>query len=106
VTRKNSFQKTADLERGNRDAYFRSTKPPGPLPFEAFAGHVVGYARYSLRAMGLGPTDPLWTRRGHVVRAHETVATWVYIRWDDDPEPEVASTSALAVVGPNTRWCD
>jgi hypothetical protein len=56
--------------------------------------------------LGISATDPMWVQRGKVKEKHPAVAEWVYVVWDGEEEPSLVSTSALAVPGPNLRWCE
>ena len=94
----------SELARGNRDAYFRTTKAPGPL--DCKVGDEVGYTRYFCLQLGLDATDPTWGQRGTVTRLHATNPRWVYVRWAGEAEESLVGTHALARPGPNLRWCE
>ena len=93
-----------DLERGNRDAYFRSTKAPEPI--DLAPGTEVGYTRYFLIQLAVGPTDEMWRRRGVVKGLHPTIKDWAMVLWDDEDEPKPTNTRVLAKPGPNLRWAE
>lgn len=88
------------LSRGDLDAYFASTKPPGPMTFEV--GARVGYTRYFLRQTCVPGTDPMWRQRGKVQSMEDYIVT---VEWDDGTIGRVHSAN-LATPGPNTRWCE
>jgi hypothetical protein len=96
-------KKSDSLAQANLDAYFRATRPPGPL--EVSVGLKVGYTRYFCRQIGLSPTDPTWSRRGVVTRLHER-PDLAYVLWADEAEDTPVSTHVLAIPGPNLRWAE
>lgn len=88
-----------DLERGNRDAYFRSTRPHGPLACEP--GDVVAFTRYFLKSIGASATDPMWSQRG-IVR--ELRPPFVLVAWEEGER--LVHLGNLAKPGPNLRFCE
>lgn len=98
------MKKNISRTNGDLDAYFRSTKAPGPLAVEP--GQEVGYTRYFCKQMNLSATDPTWRQRGKVTRRHETNPNWVYVRWNGETEDQLVGTHVLAKPGPNLRWCE
>lgn len=98
MTRKASASQS--LAQSNLNAYFASTKPPGPMTFEV--GARVGYTRYFLKQTGVPGTDPMWHQRGKVQSVADPIVT---VEWDDGTIGRVHSAN-LAIPGPNTRWCE
>ena len=84
-------RKPAGKSNGSRDAYFRTTKNPGPLDVKV--DERVAYTRYFLMQVAGGPTDPMWFMRGTVV---ELGSPWCKVLWDGDDKPTTVSTTALA----------
>jgi hypothetical protein len=95
-------KKTDDLERQNLDAYFRSTKAPGPL--ETMVDREVAYTRYFLKQIGVPATDPMWRQRGIVKEVRDD--RFALVQWNDGEEPRLVATSNLAHPGPNLRFCE
>jgi hypothetical protein len=90
--------------KSNRDAYFRAHKPHPPLAVQPL--DTVCRTAYSLHAMGLGPTDPLWRQMGTVVAVHGEYAGVV---WHDRPEDRAVRIhrSCLAFPHvPSRRLCE
>ena len=85
----------------NRDAYFRSTKAPGPLDVKV--GDRVAWTRYCCKQIGIGVTDPMWGQRGEV---KELRGPWVLVKWDDEDEPSLTSSTTLAFPTANLRFCE
>jgi hypothetical protein len=100
VVKRRAATRVDELARGNRDAYFRSTKAPGPL--DVAVGELVAYARYFLLQTGADAVDDRWHWRGTVV---ELRAPWVLVRSSDGTETLVHPAN-LARPGPNLRFCE
>jgi hypothetical protein len=92
------------LAQQNLDAYFRTTKAPGPLEGAA-VGDKVSYTRYFLKQLCVGATDPMWHKRGTIV-ALRAGTTLVNVLWDGETEPRPIQLSCLAKPGPNLRFCE
>lgn len=90
-----------ELERANRDAYFKSTKPHGPL--HVTVGEVVGYSRYFCMSIGLPPTDPMWRTTGKVTELRDVFAL---VLFEDRQAPQLVRLEHLAKPGPNIRWAE
>jgi hypothetical protein len=92
--------KPKSVAASNLDAYFRSTKAPGPL--EVKVGDRVARTRYFLKQLGLPPGDDAWKDRGTVleIRGNNIVS----VKWDSREEPTSILTSNLAFPGPNLRF--
>ncbi len=93
-----------DLAVKNREAYFRSTKPNGPLP-NPVIGERVAYSRYFLKQICADPTDPMWGDRGEIVSLHKN-GVWALVRWEREEEPRHIALQHLARPGPNSRFCE
>ena len=96
MSRSSSLAQKSDL-----DAYFRSTKPRGPLDVKV--GEEVAWTRYSLLQIGAGATDPMWGQRGRVV---ELRPPWALVEWDGEEKPRLVSTTTLAYPTANPRFCE
>lgn len=97
------MSKKTELAASNRDAYFRSTKAPGPIA-GLKVGETVAYTDYFCRQIGSGPTDPMNRARGKVISLHEN-GVWAEVRWAGEDAPRHVALQHLARPGANTRYC-
>jgi hypothetical protein len=97
--------KSNDVERANRDAYFRTTKAPGVI--ELTKGERVAYTVYFLRQIGMSHGE-MASRRGTVIDPMAKLGsqdTFAMVQWDGDDEPTMVSRHTLACPGANLRFC-
>lgn len=80
----------------DRDAYFRTRRPPGPL--KARVGDEVCWTRYHLLQTGREATDPVWRQQGQVLALHDN-ERWALVAWHDEDEPRWAALANLAHAG-------
>lgn len=94
----------AIFNAADRDAYFRSRKPNGPLP-DPKVGEVVCYTRYFLVQIGVSVTDDLCRQEGVITELHAN-GRWAFVLWNGESESRPVGLQNLARLGANLRRCD
>lgn len=102
-------KRSTSFADSNLNAYFRSTKRPGPL--DVRPGDVVGFTRYHCLQLGLSPTDSMWSLRGTVIElrgapSEDGKPVWAFIQFEGEDAPRCVARGNLAIPGPNLRWCE
>ena len=97
MSRKMSQAQANEVARGNLDAYFKTTKPNGPLAYKT--GDRVTYARYFLKATGEPATGERWFSRGVLAETpHPTLDDrFAMVHWDGHPAAVAVNTCNLAL---------